>query len=211
LRDPQFRIGVVGLLLTERITKHNRFNLLGFCYTYETMDEIQLFIEQRYKLLEEIMLASHLSWVFLVLLLYGLYKVKKKTHKMVAGVLLVGTLFFIYARYIERYWIDVNYLTLERGWDARVVLIADQHLGVYKNGQYMARVVDEINKLEDVDFVVIAGDFTYWPVDLQKEHSSLKDLQVPTYVVLGNHDVQQSGHISFEKGVGSLLLVKNIN
>jgi len=174
------------------------------------MDELQLFIEQRYKLLEEIMFASHLSWVFLILVLYVLYKTKNNKNKAIASILLVGTLFFIYARYIERYWIQVNHIELERGWGSRVALIADQHLGVYKGGEYMTRVVEKINALDDIDFVVIAGDFTYWPVDLEREHNALKDLRVPVYAVLGNHDVQQSGHITYEKELQKLLASLNV-
>ena len=169
------------------------------------MEELQIFIEQRYKLLEEIMLASHLSWIFLGFVVFLFCKTKRKISKIITCVLLVGTLFFIYARYVERYWIDVNYLVLNRDWNARVVLIADQHLGVYKNGDYMQNVVEKINALENVDFVVIAGDFTYWPKDLDAEHAALADLQVPVYAVLGNHDVQQSGHITYEKELTKLL------
>ena len=56
----------------------------------------------------------------------------------------------------------------------------------------MNRVVDKINQL-DHDYVMIAGDLTYWPdlTNLSELYSWVQDIEKPVYVVLGNHDVEQ--------------------
>jgi len=72
------------------------------------------------------------------------------------------------------------------------------HLGIYKDESYLYRVAQEINQLEDIDAVMIAGDFTYEPTEVSVEAfvqmlQPLAYIDVPVLAVLGNHDVQAPG------------------
>ena len=169
------------------------------------MEETSLFIEQRRNLLQLLIVGSYAVWPILGLALLTLRRSKRQIAKIFVGFVIILCLIFIYMRFIERYWIQETYIEMDRGWEARVVLIADQHLGHFKNSTYMDKVVSKINNIPDVDFVVVAGDFTYWPVDLAQEHRSLANLQHPTYAVLGNHDEQPFGILNHKTELTKLL------
>jgi hypothetical protein len=80
-------------------------------------------------------------------------------------------------------------------FDARVALIADTHLGVYKNERYLARIVKLVNQAAP-DMVLIAGDHTYEPLNeaqLDRLFVPYAQLDAPIYAVLGNHDVERPG------------------
>jgi predicted MPP superfamily phosphohydrolase len=90
----------------------------------------------------------------------------------------------------------IEEVTIDVGIDKKIVLISDMHLGVYKDWVYLQKVVNTINTLEDIDMVLIAGDFTNQPTPQQslgELFQPLGDLQVSVYAVLGNHDVQKPG------------------
>lgn len=54
--------------------------------------------------------------------------------------------------------------------------------------------MDKINKIENVDAVLIPGDLTYFPPeDLNILFSPLKNIKYPIYAVLGNHDIEGFG------------------
>ena len=104
------------------------------------------------------------------------------------------SLLFIYARFIEPKLLFVNHYKIHTGFKSKYALIADMHLGIYNNISIMERTVAKINK-ENVDAVLIAGDFTYEPqfYDMKKLFAPLSHLNIPVYAVLGNHDCQQPG------------------
>ncbi len=100
---------------------------------------------------------------------------------------------FIRTRFIEPQQIQVKYTTIDIGVDSKVVLISDLHLGVYNDRVLLQKVVNQINRLKNIDMVLIAGDLTYEPLPdqpLDELFAPLRDLEVPVYAVLGNHDVQ---------------------
>ncbi len=82
----------------------------------------------------------------------------------------------------------------------KFVQIADAHLSV--KSDYSIRVlesaVEDINKQQDVSFVVFDGDNINNPnpEDLRKFVSIVKKLNVPYYIVVGNHDVYKSHNMS---------------
>ena len=131
--------------------------------------------------------GSFLVFPFLLLLYYF--------HHLLPFWLLVGLLIlaiaFVWSRFIETNIIKVNETTLPAGFSAKIALIADTHLGVYKDERFLARVVEKINQ-ESVDYVLIAGDLTYAakPEDLSRLFAPFKKLKPPVYAVLGNHDVE---------------------
>ena len=77
----------------------------------------------------------------------------------------------------------------------KFAVIADLHLGIWKDQNYLTKVVDKINSIENLDYLLVAGDWTYHPnvIDLTKLFEPLKGVRVPVYGVLGNHDVEQPG------------------
>lgn len=72
-------------------------------------------------------------------------------------------------------------------------MFSDLHLGVYKDRRFLQRVVNTINRRDDVDYVMIPGDFTFEPMPkqtLMELFQPLADLTVPVIAVFGNHDIQ---------------------
>lgn len=149
-----------------------------------------------------ILYASYLSIPFLFFLVFLMIKRTKKITKskieLIAFIILMLlTLSFIYARFIEPNIILTRTTQIETGFQAKIVVIADMHIGVYKDIAFLQRVANKINEISDVDAVLIAGDLTYYsPEDtegLTEMFSPLKDIKVPTYAVLGNHDEEMPG------------------
>ncbi len=104
-------------------------------------------------------------------------------------VLIVLSLFFIYARFIEPKILLVHNYKIETGFSAKYALIADLHLGIYNDASILKRAVEKIEK-SDVEALLIAGDLIYEPnPDTLKElFTPLQELTIPIYAVLGNHD-----------------------
>jgi len=126
------------------------------------------------------------SWLVFPLLYWFI-----KKHWLIMMLL---SLLFIYARFIEPQLLFVNHYKIETGFKAKYALIADLHLGMYNDESILERVVEKINN-EEIDAVLIAGDFTYEPQfhDMKKLFYALKEINVSVYAVLGNHDCQQPG------------------
>lgn len=147
-------------------------------------------INTKLLLAETIYWGSFLVFPFLVLLYYKRYKI----HRAIMIILLLLSISFIWSRFIETQIITVKETNIEAGFSANIALIADSHLGVYKSKKFLERVVEKINQ-QNIDYVFIAGDFTYEPNpnELDQLFSALKNINKPVYVVLGNHDVQRPG------------------
>ncbi len=142
---------------------------------------------------------SYLSFPFLTLLIYLNWRhwsaLKTRKWKLILlAFFYLLTLTFIYARFVERYRITVHHTEIEIGFESKLIVIADPHLGVYKNSNFLKQVVKKINQEEGVDAVLIAGDFTYEPhQNLVELFKPLSEIKFPTYAVLGNHDVEKPG------------------
>ncbi len=96
-------------------------------------------------------------------------------------------------RFIETQRIVERRTRLELGFAARIALISDIHLGLYKNETFAARVVERLNAL-DVDMVLIAGDWTYEPTrPIGDMLAPFKALRHKAYSVPGNHDEEFPG------------------
>lgn len=75
----------------------------------------------------------------------------------------------------------------------KIALISDIHWGLFGRDYQLQRLVGRINTL-DVDAVFVAGDWTYEPkLDLHAGFAPLKQLRIPIFGVLGNHDVERPG------------------
>ncbi len=133
----------------------------------------------------------------LLFLLYSKIKDKftnKPLFKIVVIFLFLINFLLIYARFVEPNIVVEKQTSIETGFKSKIVLISDPHIGAYNSTRFLERVIEKVNNIDDVDFVVIAGDITYYPIgDLTTLLSPLKNLKKPTYAVLGNHDSQAPG------------------
>ena len=146
-----------------------------------------------------ILYGSYIIFPFIFGLIFWIYKYKealqeKKFIFFLIILLIFASILFIYARFIERNIIFVKTTRIETGFSAKIVVISDIHLGIYKNSNFLQRIVKKINKIPDADALLIPGDFTYYPPnDLETLFSPLKEIKIPIYAVLGNHDSERPG------------------
>lgn len=135
------------------------------------------------------------SWLAFPFIAWLLWRMRRPGGRIAGSLVLALSLVFVWARFIEPQLIRVTETELT-GTGARmdVALVSDIHLGVYKDSDFLQRLVERINA-ERADAVVIAGDLTYEPQG-QSMHAlfaPLAGLQAPVYAVLGNHDQQAPG------------------
>ena len=83
----------------------------------------------------------------------------------------------------------------------KFALIGDSHRWYDE----LAAVVDALNEVEDLDFVIHSGDVTDMGITQQFEwsHRILKKLKVPYIVMLGNHDMLGNGLEVYQAMYGS--------
>lgn len=134
-------------------------------------------------------LAMYLGWLSFVVVGICWYLIKKRYYIKCNIAIVVLSVFFIWAHYIERYIILVKEDTITGlGFSADVVLVSDIHLGLYKDASYLQRVVDEVNALS-ADYVVIAGDYLYKSEGhFEQMFRPFSRLNKPAYTIRGNHD-----------------------
>jgi predicted MPP superfamily phosphohydrolase len=69
-----------------------------------------------------------------------------------------------------------------------LVQLTDVHVGRTIKREFIEKLVEETNKLKP-DMVVITGDLVDLPIpSIEYDLYPLKDLQAPTYFILGNHE-----------------------
>jgi uncharacterized protein len=143
-----------------------------------------------------ILYFSYLVFPFLLLLIYLCsLRLKSVFIYILFGILISGSMIFIYARFVEPQIILTKTTKIETGFTAKIIVISDIHLGIYKNEHFLEKVVNKINQIENVDAVLIAGDLSYHPKenDIPILFSPLQNIKFPTYAVLGNHDQEHPG------------------
>ena len=85
----------------------------------------------------------------------------------------------------------------------RFAFLSDTHIGSPdgKAEEDLRRTVSDINKMSDIDFVVITGDITELGTneELPRAKNLFDSLKVKYYIIPGNHDVgwSESGGMSF--------------
>ncbi len=138
----------------------------------------------------------YISYIIILIFLYTCFLLWKNysyeellEKKVILFLYLVLFLIFFYARFIERNIILVKETSIKTGFIGNIVVISDIHLGVYKNSNFLQRIVKKINQQKNIDAVLVAGDFLYCSNQKLKELlMPFKDISVPVYAVLGNHD-----------------------
>ncbi len=140
--------------------------------------------------------VSILYWSYLIIpiLLFTIYKLTKwnknsKKKNTILTIILLFSLLYTDCRFIEP-----NILTVKKTqiniWlenQVKIALVSDFHIWVYKKTSFLEKTVKEINKIEELNYVLIAWDLTYYR-PTGEMFLPLKDIKVPTYFVLWNHD-----------------------
>lgn len=113
-----------------------------------------------------------------------------------AFILLIGWLVLVYGSFVEPRLLTTREYPVklgDGGQKLRIALVSDFHLGNYKTGDWLAKVVDEVNAAKP-DLVVLAGDFTANAAGLECL-APLRDLRASlgVYAVLGNYDYRVGG------------------
>lgn len=141
-----------------------------------------------------------IKYITLLLPVFGfialVFLAKQGKSKLIQLIVLLFVLLTSWTRLIEPNWIITQEHQVSNLYDKKIVLIADPHLGIYKNENFLQRVVNKINQIPDIDAVLIAGDLTFEPTFYQNLNDLLQplsDIEVPVIAVLGNHDVEQPG------------------
>lgn len=126
---------------------------------------------------------------------------KNRRQRSVKTIFCIGLVCGIWAEQIEPHLLQVRYTTIQTGKSAaqpkpqtvKIALVSDIHWGFFGRDWQLQRVIDHIATL-DIDAVFIAGDWTYEPkLDLETGFAPLKQLTVPIFGVLGNHDLEKPG------------------
>ena len=90
--------------------------------------------------------SSYLAIPFFIFLILFIYKKRKNLYKnkvlfLIIILVFLTTSLFIYARFIERNIILTKTTKIETGFSSKLIVIADLHLGVYKDINFLKRVV----------------------------------------------------------------------
>lgn len=142
--------------------------------------------------------ASYLLFPWILLTLWHWYQNELSMIQAISSLVIASIL--IYARFVEPHYIVVKHteLTIDPNQPLqqplKIALIADLHIGLYSGHErQLAKIVEKIN-LEQPDFVLVSGDWTYEPENkLAQELNVLKHITCPIYSVNGNHDEQYPG------------------
>ncbi|MBC7406512.1 MAG: metallophosphoesterase [Candidatus Parcubacteria bacterium] len=149
----------------------------------------------QFLLMDFLFLSPILLMIFVGSTLFWRKKLSKLWQKFAITLTVLVLLLTIWGVHIERNLIVINEQKITLGFKARIVVISDVHLGIWKDDKFLEKIVTQINQQKDIDAVLMAGDWTYEPkIDqLDKLFAPLKQLKSPIYGVLGNHDVEKPG------------------
>jgi uncharacterized protein len=135
--------------------------------------------------------GSYLVFPFVAYIAFRLWR--NARNRWVGIALLIGALLFVWARFVEPQIILIREHRASVGFPARIALIADLHMGLYKRPSFLEHLIEKLNAL-DVDVVLIAGDLTselHRPLD--ELFAPFANLRHKAYAVRGNHDSEMPG------------------
>lgn len=140
------------------------------------------------------LMVFNLSYLLFLLYFFVIYNFIQGTFNLISTTLLLFLLsILIHARFIEPQMLKVaihkkKFLSSgQKGF--KVALISDLHIGIFTGSQKQLRkIIQKLNELNP-DIVIMAGDWTYEPkANLSEQLKVFKQLKMPIYSVLGNHD-----------------------
>ncbi len=98
-----------------------------------------------------IYLGSWVLWPLLVLVLWWAWRQRRvwRGGAWLAWAFALGCVLIpIHMRFVERTLIVERHSTLKLGFEARIALISDLHVGLFKDEAFVARLVEKLNALE---------------------------------------------------------------
>jgi predicted MPP superfamily phosphohydrolase len=145
--------------------------------------------------------ASYLCFPFIIALVLIIWRGKRLVKGLTLLALMMSSV-FVYARFGEPHILTVHHETLllegagGTSPSIRIALFSDTHFGIFKNAIPMKRIIAKV-EAQNPDAVFVAGDFLYHidQANIPEVLSPLKQLDVPVFAVLGNHDVGRPGPI----------------
>ena len=174
--------------------------IVVFCIAWPAWEYPTFDIEpqQRLKAFAQLVLL-HGSWLLWPLLLQSgftawlRWRESRRWRAPGAIALALVCAVLCWACFVEPNRLVVRRTVIAAPIDLDIALVADTHVGIFTRTARLQQMVDQLNALH-VDMVLIAGDLTYNPPhDLAAALAPLRHLNKPTYVVLGNHDVELPG------------------
>jgi len=141
-------------------------------------------------------IATFLLLPLAILLLWRLFR---SPRPWLSAILLLPVAVGVYARFVEpRILLSAEH-EIElcgRGLPGtlRAGVVSDTHHGIFGNAMPMDRIARRLVR-EEVDFVLMPGDFTYYadPDEIAELVAPLGRVGAPVYAVMGNHDVGLPG------------------
>ena len=145
-----------------------------------------------------VMIHLFLFWVFCDIIAFIVRKIRgKSTEKNIAGIAALG----VTAVYLAVGWFFAHHIFITHydistaknvGDGARIVMIADSHLGITLDGEKFAEQMKRIDALEP-DAVIVAGDFVdddSKKADMVRACEALGDINAKygVFYAFGNHD-----------------------
>ncbi|WP_145857907.1 outer membrane protein assembly factor BamB family protein [Pedobacter suwonensis] len=89
----------------------------------------------------------------------------------------------------------------------KYAFVTDTHVGSSTGEEDLNRTVADLNRINDIDFVIITGDITEMGTnyELKLAKEILSKLNKPYYIIPGNHDTgwSESGGVNFTKEFGN--------
>lgn len=171
------------------------------------------------RFLREYFYLSVYAFVFFSFLWVVFYK-KKYKFKIILALLSIGSGLATYAYYIEPHILKAKkqdiYLSENKENFIKIALVSDIHRGHFKNGIGIERIVKKV-KQQQPDVVFILGDFLGDLSLVQKELSYFKQLDIPIYTIMGNHEAYAPDYMIeqlspyFEKNNITLLRNNKLN
>jgi predicted MPP superfamily phosphohydrolase len=112
-------------------------------------------------------------------------------EQIISTVLMIGSLTVFYGSFIEPNLLLLNKKVIRiKGLPfVKIAIMADQHVGPYKKGDFIRKAVNLTQK-QKADIIVLPGDFLFDHLSDINHLDALKELKAPlgVYAVIGNHD-----------------------
>ncbi len=134
---------------------------------------------------------SYLVLLFFWYFIYHIYKFSYENNYVIYFFTII-TMIFIYARFIEPKIILIKKTEIKVGFKANIVILSDLHLGIFKDHKFLKKIVKKVNKIENIDFVLVPWDSIFYAEknDLEKLFHPLFKIDKPIFVTFGAHDLE---------------------
>lgn len=122
-------------------------------------------------------------------------------NKIFVILIILLILIFVYSYFVEPNFLFTKNIEMnfEIGEGIKIVIFSDLHIGKFKNGVSIERVVEKVNKLNP-GIVLIPGDFVFEAEDNDfEELDYLSEINGQVFAVLGNHDLGFPGEDKSKK------------